>query len=234
MMRIYTDGAARGNPGPAGWGAVLINDTLQVVHEIGGQSVYATNNQMELSAALEAIIYFKKNSTTRECVLYTDSSYVINGMKKWVHIWQKNEWHTSTNNPVVNVSLWQSLVKQVEEIQIEWLYVPGHAGVPLNERADMIATRFADNIHIDLFHGSLNQYPFDASVSQNKLSAKKAGAVKKRSTQNGYYVVVTQNEVARYETWEECEKQVKGVKGVRYKKVVNQEEENQFIKKYKV
>lgn len=227
MIIIYTDGAARGNPGKAGWGVVVVDKEHKSVVEFGGASVHATNNQMELTAASKALEYVSKNEQYRgqKIALYTDSSYVINGMKKWIHGWQKNRWQTSQKKEVENKRLWEELATFSIKKDIEWLYVPGHAGVPLNERTDFIATNYADNKKVDLFIGLLENYTYDITPT---AFVKQATPKSKKST-GGYYIVIHNKNISRYETWKECENAVKGSKGVRFKKVQTKDEEQQFI-----
>lgn len=227
MITIYTDGAARGNPGRAGWGVVIIDQDKNTVTEIGGHSPHATNNQMELTGAIKALEYVSGNKkyTGQKIALYTDSSYVVRGMKQWVYSWQKNGWQTTQKKEVENLKLWQELVKLSKSKDIEWLCVPGHSGVPLNERTDVIATEYADSKTSNLFSGTIEQYPYDISVS----SIVKRTTSKQKTVKNGYYLVIRSGKVFHYETWKECEAAVKGVKGVRFKKVSNKEEEQRFL-----
>lgn len=228
MVHIYTDGAARNNPGKAGWGVVIVDTDQKIVTELGGASPHATNNQMELSGAIKALSFVSQDKKYKgqKIALYTDSSYVIRGMKQWVQTWQKNGWQTSQKKDVENVRLWQELVDASSDKDIEWLYVPGHSGVPLNERADVIATSFADGKQETLFLGTLETYPYDVSVS----SIVKRVSSKSKTSKAGYYIVVKNGTLSRYETWIECEREVKGAKGVRFKKVANTEEEEKFLK----
>lgn len=228
MIKIYTDGSARGNPGKAGWGAIIIDETKKTVSEIGGHVTYATNNQMELRAALEGLSYVRKNTQVKNVAVCSDSMYVIHGMKQWVFAWQKNKWRTSKNERVLNVELWQDLVKHSEGIQIEWLYVPAHVGVPLNERADTIATSYADKARLTMFNGSVREYQVDTKEIKYVEPVKKAGKPKKLT--KGYYISVIKGVMKRYETWAPCEKAVKGVKGVKFKKVLDETEEKIFLK----
>src|ERR1700759_4277570 len=131
---IYTDGACSGNPGPGGWGAVLRWNG--VVKELHGGDPATTNNRMELMAAIQAL-----ESLTRpaQVLLYTDSTYLLNGITKWISGWQRNGWLTSTRKPVKNADLWQRLVAALEGHEIPWRWVKGHAGDEGNERADELA-----------------------------------------------------------------------------------------------
>lgn len=143
---IYTDGAARGNPGRAGWGAVfLLGDK---VFEIGGKTDHATNNQMELTAAIEGLKYLKKHLSTGtgkiKIEIFADSKYVITGVNEWIFNWMKNNWRTANKKPVLNQELWRELHALNQEFSPIWHYVKGHNGDQWNDRADQIATSFAD------------------------------------------------------------------------------------------
>lgn len=131
---IHTDGACSGNPGPGGWGAVLqYNGTIK---ELKGGMAQTTNNQMELTAAIEAL-----NALKRPCAveIHTDSQYVKNGIQGWLHGWKRNGWKTAAKKPVKNVELWQALDAATKRHTISWHWVKGHAGHDLNERADRLA-----------------------------------------------------------------------------------------------
>lgn len=131
---IHTDGACSGNPGPGGWGAVLeYNGTVK---ELKGGAAATTNNQMELTAAIEAL-----NALKRPCKveIHTDSQYVKNGIQGWLFGWKKNGWKTAAKKPVKNVELWQALDEATKRHEISWHWVKGHAGHDLNERADRLA-----------------------------------------------------------------------------------------------
>ncbi len=146
---IYTDGAAKGNPGRAGWGAVfLVNDK---VIEIGGGVDHATNNQMELTAPIEALKHIKnKFSNIQDIEIVSDSKYVILGITEWIFGWQKNGWRNAAKKPVVNKELWEELYGLTKELKPKWEYVKGHNGQEYNERADVIATSFASGEPVEL------------------------------------------------------------------------------------
>jgi ribonuclease HI len=131
---IHTDGACSGNPGPGGWGAVM--DWNGTRKEIYGGEKETTNNRMELMAAIEAL-----NALKRACnvEMHVDSSYVKDGISKWIHGWKKNGWKTANKKPVKNVELWQALDEAIKRHEISWHWVKGHAGHPDNERADELA-----------------------------------------------------------------------------------------------
>lgn len=136
-MEIFTDGACVPNPGPGGWGAVLRYGE----HEkemCGGEASTTTNNRMELTAPVQAL-----ESLTRPCVvrLYTDSTYVRNGVTQWLPRWKSNGWQTSAKQPVKNADLWRALESASERHEVSWHWVKGHAGHPENERADRLANQ---------------------------------------------------------------------------------------------
>lgn len=135
QVTIYTDGACSGNPGPGGWGAILIFGDRE--KKLSGGAKETTNNRMELLAAIEALKALK-----HECKieLYTDSKYVMDGITSWIHGWKAKGWKTAARKPVKNVDLWQELDEQVQRHKINWNWVRGHDGNHYNEIADELAT----------------------------------------------------------------------------------------------
>jgi ribonuclease HI len=133
-VTVYTDGACSGNPGPGGWGAILMSGAHR--KEISGSEADSTNNRMELSAAIGALEALKKPSIV---ALHTDSNYVKDGITKWIHGWKRNGWRTADKKPVKNEDLWKRLEAALKSHTIEWHWVKGHAGHPENERADELA-----------------------------------------------------------------------------------------------
>ncbi len=131
---IYTDGACSGNPGPGGWGAILMSGPHR--KEISGGEANTTNNRMELFAAIAALEALKRPS---QVDLHTDSSYLRNGITQWIHGWKRNGWRTADRKPVKNAELWQRLEEATHRHQITWHWTKGHAGQPENERADELA-----------------------------------------------------------------------------------------------
>jgi ribonuclease HI len=131
---IYTDGACSGNPGPGGWGAILISGSH--MKEISGGELETTNNRMELMAAIQAL-----ESLKRPCAvdLHTDSQYVMKGISEWIHGWKKRGWTTADKKPVKNDDLWKRLDAARLRHTVKWNWVKGHAGHELNERADALA-----------------------------------------------------------------------------------------------
>ena len=133
-VTIYTDGACKGNPGPGGWGALMIAGDNR--RELWGGELATTNNRMELTAAIEALRALKRPTRVR---LFTDSKYVMQGIETWIHGWKKNGWRTSDKKPVKNMDLWQALDALAVAQQVEWRWVKGHSGDPGNERADALS-----------------------------------------------------------------------------------------------
>ena len=133
-MTVFTDGACSGNPGPGGWGAILMSGPHR--KELKGGEAVTTNNRMELMAAIAALEALKKPSTVE---LHTDSNYLKDGITKWIHGWKRNGWRTADKKPVKNEELWQRLDAARARHEIDWRWVKGHAGHPENERADELA-----------------------------------------------------------------------------------------------
>jgi ribonuclease HI len=131
---IYTDGACSGNPGRGGWGVVLRWNGTQ--KELYGGDAQTTNNRMELMAAIQALEALNRPSQVQ---LHTDSTYLLNGITKWIAAWQRNGWRTSARKPVKNEDLWRRLVEAMNGHEVSWLWVKGHAGEEGNERADALA-----------------------------------------------------------------------------------------------
>jgi ribonuclease HI len=145
MITIYTDGSSRGNPGPGGWGAIIIDG--EKIKEIGGREEKTTNNRMEMMAAIMALQNIPQNS---EIEIFADSEYLIKGITIWIKNWQRNNWRTKDKREVLNKDLWQKLLEAAEAKNIEWKKVAGHSGHELNERCDEIATSFADGKNVEL------------------------------------------------------------------------------------
>ena len=141
-IKVYTDGACRGNPGPGGWGVYIqLNDEVK---DLYGGNPETTNNQMEMQAALEALKYLKDKNEVIE--LYTDSNYLRQGITEWIHKWKLNNWRTAAKKPVANRDLWIEISDLNEKMNVKWNWVKGHAGDPGNERADQLANLGADNV----------------------------------------------------------------------------------------
>lgn len=239
QITIFTDGASRGNPGPGGFGAVIA--TPDLVIELGGHEENTTNNRMEMKAVVEALRRIDEGAPV---LVYTDSSYLLNGITKWVHGWQKNGWKTRAGDDVKNADLWQELVEQVSRLRqaagrqtrnaIDWQLLEGHVGIIGNERADEIATAFADGKDSTLYHGPLAQYPRNVyDVSHDTAAREKKRNGKKGSAGSAYsYVSMVDDEIQTHQTWPECAKRVKG-HNAWFRKATSKQEEREIIDRFK-
>jgi ribonuclease HI len=138
-VEIYVDGACRGNPGPGGWGALLLSGEAR--RELSGAVPATTNNRMELTAAIEALRALKRGV---RATLYTDSKYVCTGIQEWVPQWKRRDWRTADRKPVKNIDLWQALDEARVAHDITWKWVRGHSGNVGNERVDQLANEAID------------------------------------------------------------------------------------------
>lgn len=136
MINIYTDGACKGNPGPGGWGALIIEGKTK--KEIYGGEVNSTNNRMEIMAVIMA---FKAINTASEITVFTDSTYVQKGINEWIGKWKINGWRTSNKKEVKNKDLWVQLDNLASQLKVSWMWVKGHSGHPENDRADYLANK---------------------------------------------------------------------------------------------
>ncbi|HNW71335.1 MAG TPA: ribonuclease HI [Candidatus Paceibacterota bacterium] len=167
---IYTDGSSLGNPGPGGWGSIIVMPEGKVI-ELGARDAQSTNNRMEMTAAIEALKEIEKRKPKiKNIIIHTDSAYLLNGITMWIYSWIKNNWRTASKDPVLNQDLWEILFKLENNLKmkykIEWVKVKGHDGVSLNERCDEIATSFSSGKHFLLFRGNVKEYErlFDFSL----------------------------------------------------------------------
>lgn len=214
-IEIYTDGSSRGNPGPGGWSYIL-NDGKNI-QEMGGFEEFTTNNRMELLGVINSLKNTEKliENGSSEITIHSDSTYVINGITKWVKNWERNDWKTKTGDDVSNRDLWEALSSLVKNKRIIWSKVSGHSGVDLNERCDLIATSFATKEKVELYDG-------DSVGYLNKIkSSDGIGGI--------YYISYIDGNVGRYKTWAECEKFIKGKSGVKYKKVKGKLDEEKVL-----
>lgn len=166
---IYTDGSSRGNPGPGGWAAILITETEVI--ELGGFENHTTNNRMELTGAIKGLREIGPHMHVESIEVFTDSEYVKKGITEWIEGWMARGWKGSTKKPVMNQDLWEELYKEEKRlkdagVEISWTYVRAHVGVPLNERADIIATSCADSVidkgatNLQLYRGPKKDYAY--------------------------------------------------------------------------
>jgi len=142
MITIYTDGACSGNPGIGGWGIVILELKKEPIFLNGGKD-NTTNNQMELTAAIQALKYFKERE---KIILFTDSQYVKNGIESWINNWKKNGWKTASKKSVKNKELWVELDLLIAKHNVIWKWVKGHTGNLYNEKADLLARKYIEKL----------------------------------------------------------------------------------------
>ena len=143
LVEMWTDGACKGNPGPGGWGVWMRSGEHE--RELCGGELLTTNNRMELTAVIQGM---RALSRPCEVTLHVDSSYVMNGVQRWISGWKRNGWRTADKKPVKNVELWQELDGELARHRVHWVWVKGHAGDPGNERADALANRGVDTVRV--------------------------------------------------------------------------------------
>lgn len=240
VFYLFTDGASRKNPGPGGWGVIIVDDKENVL-ELGAGKDHATNNQMELTAVIKGLDEIYPHLVSPVYV-YTDSQYLIDGITKWVNAWQRNNWKTATGSSVLNKELWERLHTLVTLIKkkssIKFFHVPAHVGLALNERADKIASSFSHDLKPLLYNGSLKDYEhreglenLEEKIAKLKLlksKIKKTGNKKKAYS----YVSFVSGKIMTHKTWAECEARVRGVAYARFKKSFDKEDELAIIKKW--
>ncbi len=234
---IYTDGACSGNPGPGGWASIIINinNNKELTHivELGGKEDATTNNRMEMTALGKALAYLEQ--TPAQLRVFTDSSYVIQGLKSWCAKWSQNGWKKADGNEVENIKYWQRLyalyIARVDSGQkVELIQVEGHAGVPGNERCDEIAVDFSKGLEPDLFDGTYEEYVDLLGI--DLLKEPKHAQPGQNKNKNPIYLSLVNGKLERHKTWAECEARVKNQKAAKFKKCHSDEEEKQILKSW--
>lgn len=234
---VFTDGSSRGNPGPGGWGALIIAGDK--VFEIGGHGDRTTNNRMEMNAALQALLTIEERKLPGNIEVHTDSAYVLQGVTGWMYGWEKNGWKTKTGEPVLNQDIWKDIGAVMARLKskraVDFIKVSGHSGLRGNERVDEIATLSADKERVLFFVGALDQYEqlLGGSVFSGGGEKKKpAGKSGSKSTKTAYsYVSVIAGDVIVHKSWAQCEARVKG-KPAKFKKVFSADEERALVKEW--
>lgn len=229
---IFSDGACSGNPGPGGWGSVVLfpNDSVQ---ELGGFDPSTTNNRMEMLAAIRALELIQDQPIPVR--FYTDSTYLIRGITQWVWGWMRRGWKTAEGQAVLNQDLWQRLNELVQkrpaQAKIEWHYTRGHIGTPGNERCDRIAVAFSKRESVSLYRGPYSAYsvnlmelPTDTSLPDMKAPGEKKVAFSYLSNLGGI--------VYRHKDWPSCQKRVSGQSGAKFKKAMSSGEEKEILKSW--
>lgn len=230
---VFTDGAAKGNPGPGGWAAIVVT-TAGRVRELGGGSRHTTNNQMELRGPIEALSHLR--GTPGRVALYTDSTYVIRGITEWIPNWQRRGWRTMEGKDVLNRDLWEKLwdLVRAREVAPDWHYVRGHIGIPGNERVDEIANAFALNDDPGLYEGPLADYPVRIQDIPEDTNLPTSSNSPGKNAKPYSYLSVVDGVALRHATWAECEQRVKGRSGARFKKAMSAEDEKAILKAWGV
>ncbi|GIL18444.1 MAG: hypothetical protein BroJett040_21950 [Oligoflexia bacterium] len=226
---IFTDGACSGNPGPGGWGAVVVTPEGEV-KELGGRDDETTNNRMEMLATISALKLIRNRK--EKVFLYTDSTYVIRGITQWIWGWRKKGWVNGEGQAVANKEMWEHLFQLVmergSEGKIEWLYSRGHIGTPGNERCDEIAVAFSQKKYVPLYEGPLLQYsiPIYDLPENTELPEMKPKTEKKQAYS---YLSQVGGIVYRHSDWASCERRVKGQSGAKFKKAMSASDEGKIL-----
>lgn len=219
---IFTDGASSGNPGPGGWGTIVSYNNR--VTELGGGEERTTNNRMELQAVLEGLLFvIDQGLTSQPITLYTDSSYVANGITSWIKGWQRRNWTNQMGQPIANVDIWKKIAEALRDVHLTIINISGHSGIPGNERADQIATSHVKDTNYYMYDGDVEGYEVDLHNTKVDPQQKKEKDRKKGKAYS--YLSLVDKELQIHYTWDECKKRVEGKKGAKYKKALSKEDE---------
>ncbi len=232
VIIIFSDGACSGNPGPGGWGSIVLTLDDQI-QELGGGEPGTTNNRMEMVATIEALRFIQRIPGPVQ--FFTDSTYIIRGITQWIFGWRRSGWKTADGKEVSNKDLWETLSKLVQERgsagKIEWLYSRGHIGIPGNERCDRIAVAYSKNEFVSLYSGPLSTYqvnilelPTDTAVPTMKSPTEKKVAFSYLSNIGGL--------VYRHRDWPSCQRRVSGKSGAKFKKAASSSDESEILKSW--
>ena len=230
MVRLITDGACEGNPGPGGWAAIILWDR-QEVQELGGAEAHTTNNRMELRAAIEGL---RRIPHDEQVEVTTDSQYLLKGITQWIQRWKKNGWLTTQKREVENRDLWQALDQAAGE-RVTWVWVKGHAGNVYNERADKIASAFAQGRKpVPGLRMERQATPEQEQPVPETGFLEPAQGILKLDLSPGparvSYLSLVRGELRRHSTWAECQARITGVSGAKFKKCRSVQEEMETIK----
>lgn len=234
---VFTDGGAKGNPGPGGWGVVIVTPDGTVA-ELGGGAAHTTNNQMELTGAIQALAALR--GVAGPVAIYADSTYVIKGIREWIWGWRRRGWKTAEGADVLNRDLWEQLSREVDargQDAIEWHYVRGHTGVPGNERVDEIATAFGLGRPCDLYRGPLAGYPRPILdlPEETGVPKRSGGSAPRQAKPAAYsYLSVVDGKPMRHATWPECDRRVRGRSGALFKKATSAADEAAILRGWRI
>lgn len=232
---LFSDGACKGNPGPGGWGSIVVLPEGHV-RELGGFDPQTTNNRMELTGAIRALAELEAPASA-PVEVFTDSTYVIRGITEWIWGWRRRGWKNAEGLDVANRDLWEELSRQVVRTGpagIQWRYVRGHRGVPGNERCDEIAVAFAGRGPVELYDGPLHGYGIPIYDLPDEPAAPPARkkATPSRSEPAYSYLSFHGGKVIRHRTWAECERRVKGQSQAKFRKARSAQDELEILKSW--
>jgi len=234
-IMIFSDSACTGNPGPGGWGTIVVFPDGHV-RELGGHNPETTNNRMEIVGTLRGLAALEAPCSS-PIEVFTDSTYVIRGITQWIWGWRTRGWKNGEGKDVANRDLWEELSRQVarlKPVQIQWRYVRGHTGVPGNERCDEIAVAYANGKRVQLYDGPLLQYGIAIHDLPDDLELppmKPIEAAKKKEPAYSY-LSLHGGKVMRHKTWAECERRVKGQSQAKFKKAKSEQDEREILKSW--
>jgi ribonuclease HI len=232
----FADGAAKGNPGPGGWGVIVVTPSGEVT-ELGGRAPNTTNNRMELTAVIEALRWVRDKPGP--VAMHSDSTYVIRGIREWIHAWRRRGWKTVDGKDVVNRDLWEEL-SALERARgargtVAWHFVRGHSGIPGNGRVDEIAEGNAAGRSPALYRGPLVRYPvavMDIPEDTRPPARAASGASPGKKAPAYSYLSLVDGQVMRHATWAECDRRVKGRSGARYRKAASAADEAAILRSW--
>ncbi len=224
-VRITTDGACSGNPGPGGWGAIV--EMGSRFFELAGGEPQTTNNRMEMTAVIEALRRVPPDSQPE---VVTDSSYVRDGITKWIIGWKRRGWQRPDGSPVLNRDLWEQMDALASSRGARFTLVRGHAGHPLNERCDQLAVTCARGETPELRTGDVDSLPRNHSASAPPAGgSRKSSAPSSGSGGKPWYLSLVDGKLQRHATWPECQQTVNGAPRARFRKVTSPEQERAIL-----
>jgi ribonuclease HI len=228
---VYTDGACSGNPGPGGWAALVAERSSKRFWDLGGAEQSTTNNLMEMTAVQQALHFVLSKCSPGALVgVYTDSSYVLKGASEWIFGWKRRGWIKADGAPVANKDHWIALDEVVQQLgsRLKWHLVPGHSGVPGNERVDKISVEYSMGRVPTLRTGDVSELGFDPwapVVLRADLGAKLAKPL---------YLSLVNGQLEKHATWTLCEARVRGARGAKFKKIERHGEEASILEQWGV
>ena len=209
---ILTDGASRGNPGPAGWAYILLSGEQEKARENCGHSPKDTNNRMEIQSCLEALKFAKELGLQKEIIILSDSKFVIEATTSWRFSWRKKNWHKSDGSPVLHTDLWKELDVLADGFKPKFFHVEAHKGHPANTRCDQLAVEAALQENPQLFKGSLHSYPHFQKISLEEIY------------DSPRYLCWNHSKKVEFEKWPQAQEFMQKNPGFRVKKIFSPEQ----------